>query len=309
MRRFAIFIFFSLFLCCFSYATIAAMHGKNDIWAAPDDLNCLPWAYNHQTKQCFQEVDAQLRNLIRRSGMTYVGNIQGSAFLIGKQCDQIISTKHTLNHLDGSVRGVIPASFFRNVYEANQKITAKNRRSIQIVNSKTEPLTDLNDRKISSLNMSAIDHKLHSCPIVPMLTANELKANLKKIDACLITSFNQDIANPDYKKRSTMTFQSHQGLIEVNARTRGITSCKIEGFAHDGLIETDCDAVYSASGSPFFCKVKDDEWYLVGTLVSDTCYGASNYHHCLDPNTFGQPKHETLMLPFNQKEIDRISSQ
>jgi hypothetical protein len=301
MKFLCFFVFF-----IFTHAALSAMHGKNDIWEAPDDLICLPWSYDSATGESGQKVDAQLSNLIKRSGMTYAGNIQGSAFIVGEQCDKIISTKHTLNHMDGSKRGTIKPLFYRNVYEANKKINEKNRQAISIQNISVKALTDLNDRKISQLDQSAIDGKLGSCPKVPILSSKELKNNLDDIQICVVLSFNQDIANPDTSMRSTMTMMSHQGLKRVNSRTRGITSCQIEGFAYDGMIETNCDTIYSASGSPFFCKVESGGWKLAGIHVSDTCFGSANYNNCLNPNAYGKAKHESLMLPLDEELIQQL---
>ena len=50
------------------YIHRVSMHGENDIWAAPDDLACLPWTYNPETGVCGEKVDAQLSNLIKRTG-------------------------------------------------------------------------------------------------------------------------------------------------------------------------------------------------------------------------------------------------
>ena len=294
-------IFISLCIVLFSSnISLAAIHGENDIWPAPDDLRCLPWAYDVKTEKCSHSVDSQLSNLIKRTGMTYAGGSQGTAFLIGSQCDWIISTKHTINHLNGKQRAPNQTHFFRNAFENNVLIQSKNQNGILILNKDTTQITDLTDRKLTKLTKPAFDQRLTRCPEVPLQTAKELKRNLDQIHSCIIISFNQDLGNHNAAKRGTMTLRTKEGLKKFNARTRGITTCNIVGFASDGMIETNCDSVYAASGSPFFCQAKDQEWKLTGTLFADTCYGHNKDENCLDPTKSAKKTSKTLMLPFNK---------
>ncbi len=286
----------------------AAIHGENNIWAAPDKLNCLPWHMDNNTGHCTQTIDVQLKNLIQRTGMTQAGGSQGTAFLVGKDCQWIISTAHTINHLNGKQRAPNKTVFHRNVYENNQKIDANNRPAIHLINDDRAPITDLNDRQLTKLAHSAKDDILSDCSTTPTLTEKQLHNNLHHIDRCLIMSFNQDLGNRNASQRNSMTFRTHQGLKQVKAQTRGITSCRIQGFAYDGMIETDCDSVYASSGSPFFCQMAGGEWKLTGTLVADTCHGYDNYDHCLNPAKNGQGDHETLMLPINQAFHSQLTS-
>ena len=282
----------------FHSATNAAIHGENDIWPAPDGLSCLPWSYDNTKGKCIQYVDVQLSNLIKRTGMTYAGGSQGTAFLVGAKCDWIISTKHTINHLNGKQRAPNQTYFFRNVFENNLLTQPDNQNGILLLNKDNKPITDLTDRKLTKLSKPAFDQTLSNCSNVPLLTANELKQNLEKIHSCIIISFNQDLGNRNAAKRGTMTLRTTEGLKEFSSRTRGITSCNITGFASDGMIETDCDSVYAASGSPFFCQAKDQDWKLTGTLFADTCSGPNKDDNCLNPAKAAKQTSQTLMLPF-----------
>ena len=83
-----------------SLSNDAAMNGENDIWEAPDDLACLPWTYNPDTRVCGQKVDAQLSNIIKSVGVHSAAGVQGTALIIGDNCDIIIGAKHTLNEIE-----------------------------------------------------------------------------------------------------------------------------------------------------------------------------------------------------------------
>lgn len=288
----------------------AAIHGENNIWKAADNMSCLPWAYDKSTDICTQKVDPQLNNLIKRTGMTYAGGSQGTAFLVGSDCEWIISTKHTLNHINGKQRAPENTQFFRNPLVIKHASNEQNSEAILLLNNDVKPITDLTDRKLTKLITPARDKQLIACPEAPLQQATELKNNLENIESCILISFNQDLGNRNAAKRSTMTLRTTKGLDTFSAKTRGITSCRITGFAFDGMIETNCDSVYASSGSPFFCKAKggNTTWQLTGTLFADTCQGHNNYDNCLNPAKEGIKGHKTLLIPITKPFANAVKN-
>ena len=281
-----------------------SMHGENDIWAAPDELACLPWTYNPDTGVCGEKVDAQLSNLIKRTGFVASPPKQGgTVLLMGPKCDTILGANHTMNNPDGSMyaesRGK-KTDFIRNQVENGKKMRGiKGIDWIYVDNYEVSPWTKSSDRKITYLEESAKDQVLKSCPPVPVLDTDELLGSLNKIKKCLLIAYNVDSRNPSKSRESEMTLRTYEGLKDVPAGTRGITECNIGSIREDGLFRTNCDSVNESSGGSLFCNM-GKEWSLVGNIYGTNC--TDNYNECFNPKKIGRPSNnDTLLIPIPKK--------
>ncbi len=77
---------FSLSFCLLISTSQASIHGKYDVWEAPDDLTHFPWNG--------ERISADMRNYIKRTAV-YLDGKPGATLLMGKSCDHALGAGHS----------------------------------------------------------------------------------------------------------------------------------------------------------------------------------------------------------------------